>query len=330
MSDLLCHYYCGLEALKLMPEDSLLRRCAEAYPDAFKIGTQGPDFFYYDLLSPKTRAVATAIHTSHVDDFFAAGLRYALNNEPERERALAYLAGFMSHHALDTATHPFIFNRTGRNDHRTRGSRRYSYLHKKYEVLIDTAMAHYLYGKDVIKERPEQCFDITPQTLGFLQDFYAVVLAQVYDTRAAPSAIARALRGARTAVRMSRDESGKKHTALSAAEKVVGEVGALTRILYPDAVNAWPILNLGNRAWQDPTTGRAYTESYPQLFHNAVEKSAEYWKKIEQMIAGQSFTPGDISALFKNLSYLSAQPCEQKECFRYFDKDFIQLLDNFL
>ena len=54
MSDMLNHYCCGREALDALPEHSTMNAIILNHYDAYRLGTQGPDFFYYHHPMPWT------------------------------------------------------------------------------------------------------------------------------------------------------------------------------------------------------------------------------------------------------------------------------------
>lgn len=53
-------------------------------------------------------------------------------------------------YALDVETHPFIFCRTGKFEASQPWTDVYGYMHKMYEVLLDTAMAQYEYKEQAV------------------------------------------------------------------------------------------------------------------------------------------------------------------------------------
>lgn len=328
MSDILNHYRCGKQVFNALPEDNVFTEPVQRRYDAYRIGTQGPDFLYYNILdgvnTKKAVDAAHAIHESHTDAFFTAALCWADEHPKYKDTALAYIAGFVTHQQLDAATHPLIFNKTGcpkTADAKTQ--RRASYLHKKYEMLLDTAMTQYEYGTQAVFDYAEKVFTVTPDTLRFLNKFYADLLPEVYGLSLPPGVLRRSLYKAANIIHLSKDPYGRRTKLLRPIERLVGEEDALSRMFYPMYTNEYRVLNLGHKPWRDPVTGETRNESYPQLFHSAVDNSLKTLYTLSNLFKKRDFTNSDISALFKDVSYLSGRPCSSKESFNYFDPYFV-------
>lgn len=117
MPALYAHLRFGEEVLRYLPSPfpALIRR----YPEAFAIGTQGPDvFFYYrPLKKNELRAKGSRLHALSGQRFFSAQAKKLLAKTKttdieeifRAEGAYAvYLCGFLCHFVLDVACHPFI------------------------------------------------------------------------------------------------------------------------------------------------------------------------------------------------------------------------------
>ncbi|MFI3237638.1 MAG: zinc dependent phospholipase C family protein [Lachnospiraceae bacterium] len=77
----------------------------------FEIGVHGPDimFYYKALQKDPYNMVAHRMHDEPAGPFFEKSLRLIQNLEgQERDKALAYMLGFVCHFALDSSLHPYI------------------------------------------------------------------------------------------------------------------------------------------------------------------------------------------------------------------------------
>lgn len=81
------------------------------YMDYFNIGVHGPDIvFYYHFLNPKDKnKIGYDMHLMYGDDLFSRFKSIYLNH-PEKDKAMAYLCGFICHFALDSTMHPIIYH----------------------------------------------------------------------------------------------------------------------------------------------------------------------------------------------------------------------------
>lgn len=329
MSDILNHYHCAREAFNRLPEESPMTKAIINNFDAFRLGSQGPDFLYYDLIDPHARSAhltAQTIHSSNIDDFFYYGLEFSKKFPEYREAALAYLAGFSSHHALDTNTHPFIFHRTGKYNPNDKETRIYSYLHKLYEVLLDTAMTQYEYSTQAVFQSPEKVFLVSPLTLKFIEAFYDYVLPRAYSMKLPKNTISRSLKHAVRILIHCKDPAGRRKRLVKPLERLLGEEYLLSRMFYPFYTNEFFILNINNAPWKNPVTGEVHTESYPELYHRAVDQSYNNFNALYELSEKENLNPEEVSELFKNRSYLTGLDARDEREIKYFDEAFMKRL----
>ena len=115
------HMVFGKEVTAILPLSA--QGSINRYPELFGIGLQGPDILFYYHPS-ETQAYVLYVHNIHkrpAADFF----RYALVQleklaELEKEKAIAYLMGFLCHFILDSNCHPIVRKHTfpGEASHR--------------------------------------------------------------------------------------------------------------------------------------------------------------------------------------------------------------------
>ncbi len=117
MPALYAHYRFGEEVLKSLP--NCFSAHVEKYPEAFALGTQGPDILFYHRPMKKNdiRAFGTHLHALAAEDFYLDMGKFLLENASgesveeilEKNGAFAaYVCGFMCHFTLDVSTHKYI------------------------------------------------------------------------------------------------------------------------------------------------------------------------------------------------------------------------------
>lgn len=109
MPSCITHQLIAEEAAKLLPPE--LSACANAHPDYYFLGAQGPDvFFFFRPLSQKQMNLGRYLHRYRVYDVFVA-----LTEAPDgassfhRTRMIAYIAGYLCHYCTDVVFHPFVY-----------------------------------------------------------------------------------------------------------------------------------------------------------------------------------------------------------------------------
>lgn len=330
MSDILNHYYCAREAYLALPEEHNLTSIITKYYDAYRLGSQGPDFFYYNIANNYnlTSAIGKLVHTKNIDKFFYYSIKFAQEHPEYSEICLAYLAGFLSHYALDTITHPFIYFRSGKALKEDPATEKFAPLHKLYEVLLDTAMTQYEYSRQAVFENPEKVFIVSDSTLKFLESYYKYILKKVYNLDISGKDIRRALRSAARIIKFSKDPFGRKEKLLKNIEKRFGVDHILSKIFYPMYTNEFHILNMNHREWKNPISGESHYESYPELFHQAIDLTQNFQNHLDSWFMDEALTIDEISEVLGNLSYLSGVDSEEDQNYQYFDNQFIRYLYN--
>lgn len=324
MSDMLNHYCCGREALDALPEHSTMNTIILNHYDAYRLGTQGPDFFYYHHPMPWKGAkplhrYGNLIHKKRVDAFFYYGFKYAFTNERDRDIILSYLAGFSCHHSLDVATHPYIFYKTGHCDSTTPGSRIYSYYHKYFEVLLDVAHYQYEYQKLGCFFPLEKLFTPSPRTLNALEQFFTFIMKYIYGETTPRDCIKDALADTAQLARLFSDPNNRKRHFLQPIERLIQEERLVTRVFYPLYTNEYLVLNVPEEPWQHPCTGETCTDSYPQLFKQAVSDTVHKINMMDNFLDNDNVTVSEVHEMYGNKCYDRAIPCGSDLEMTYFD-----------
>ncbi len=99
-----------------------------------QIGAQGPDPLFYHHYQPWKKnlhatKLGSRLHREKTKPYLEAIIKAASNDEDK-----AWVSGFLTHFALDTSAHPYIFYRTGLYDKKTQENRGY---HLMLERTID-------------------------------------------------------------------------------------------------------------------------------------------------------------------------------------------------
>lgn len=105
MPAIYAHLRFGEEVLKTLPTP--LSETVEKYPEAFALGTQGPDilFYHHPMKKNELRTHGTYLHTFSGAKFFSMQKD---KNAEEKEATAAYLCGFLCHFTLDALCHKYI------------------------------------------------------------------------------------------------------------------------------------------------------------------------------------------------------------------------------
>jgi len=107
MPSFYAHDRFGTALLERMPGD--IRRVCTRFPQLFRVGLQGPDFFFFynPLFKTAIGALGHACHQQSGTEFFAQASAAA-----GTEAAKAYLYGLLAHYCLDSLCHPYVQEQT--------------------------------------------------------------------------------------------------------------------------------------------------------------------------------------------------------------------------
>lgn len=116
MPGFVTHYIFGVNAYKQI-DNSDIHNIIYRNRQAYSLGLQGPDLFYYFMpasLGFKPN-IANIIHKKKTNEFFRQLIASvsSLTRHQDYETAFAYIEGFMGHYLLDTAMHPYVYSRVG-------------------------------------------------------------------------------------------------------------------------------------------------------------------------------------------------------------------------
>lgn len=100
------HYSFGDKCIRTMPLE--YKTIVEKYRDLFDIGVHGPDFFFYDLKEPDVVAYGSDMHCYPARSFFER-CRIVYKTHEEKQAILAYILGFITHFALDSFCHSYVY-----------------------------------------------------------------------------------------------------------------------------------------------------------------------------------------------------------------------------
>lgn len=116
MPGFVTHYVFGVNAYKNLPDPDI-KRIIKERKNAFSLGLQGPDLFFYFMPSSLgfKPNIANIMHKKRTGDFFRSLIDAVsiFDKKKDYEIAYAYIQGFMGHYLLDTTMHPYVYSRVG-------------------------------------------------------------------------------------------------------------------------------------------------------------------------------------------------------------------------
>jgi hypothetical protein len=244
---------------------------------AFLLGNQGPDPFFYTLLSPRLvegKRFGSLMHHEKVAESIEAFRRLVDCPEPAGGLILAYLLGFVCHFTLDSIMHPFVYaQQNAICDAGIKGLDRRdgSTVHGQIEATLDMMMlcrrrgvgiSEYNYTRDVLKG--------SDGTLALLDTAYRALAHEVYAVDLPANAFSRGVKDMRLTIRLLYSPRGVKRRLIGGAERLFARHSFAQAMSPPADVGA--VCDFDNRArdaWADPFTGKISHADFDELYAKA-------------------------------------------------------------
>ncbi len=321
MPDLITHCICAEDGVMLLDSNDIKEEVLKR-KDFLYLGAQGPDFFFYHRSFPwneksQIKHIGNLLHTQRTGEFIVACLDFIKNLENEKEdyyNLIAFVSGYISHYALDTIGHPYIFYFSGvynKNDPKTA---KYSIFHKRLEVIIDILVAkerrNYSFGRikafewiSVAKYMPEIIGRLMSETI-----------MSIHEKEVASSDILCAYRDMRSSIRFLYDSIGVKTKLIGILELFLNKKGEYTKAIYPNRIDERiDYLNKTNKTWNHPCDESTKTiDSFLDILDRSSERTKhllEYaYKYLESKI-----TYEEVVSVFDNLNYKTGNLCSSNQ-----------------
>lgn len=241
----------------------------------YEIGANGPDFLYFHGVNPKNlkeksqvRALGTYCHRKEINSFFKSCLNVIRQeSDPQvKQDEIAYMMGLLSHWALDSVTHPYIFYRTGSGDTISK------FRHHKIESLLDAILLKVKEEKTIKDFKAYKICEVDIDDVRSIARLYVKGAKTVYDTDIKPHQILEALNDWALCQKALYDQSGVKLKCLSNMEEKLHLDGLISAMIIPDKPNdPCDICNLLHETWCHPCDcTKTSTDSFFELYDKAL------------------------------------------------------------
>lgn len=279
---------------------------------------------FYNLLSvfpgKNIRLFQKHFHRYQTQEFFINLLRYIKDSGKMDVDTLSFLVGFISHYALDSTVHPYIFYKTGLFDKNKPNTYKYNNIHTFMETFIDNDMIRRRFKTNPYNFNfSKYCFN----TDCFSDDLNKAINYSFFNTfklKDMDKIYFKSLKQMKFFIKYFRqDKYGIKKNIYkffdSFTSKKTFRFEALS-YYYPlnDRHN---FLNMEHKMWRNPTTyDITSTESFVDLYLKAL--------KISKILVCASFDylngkDIDLEKIFIDNSYVTGLSCNSKKELKYFE-----------
>ncbi len=315
MPGFVTHYIFGVNAYKQI-DNSDIHNIIYRNRQAYSLGLQGPDLFYYFMpasLGFKPN-IANIIHKKKTNEFFRQLMASvsSLTRHQDYETAFAYIEGFMGHYLLDTAMHPYVYSRVGTSiSNRTLGE------HFAIETDIDREVL-WKYKKKHQTDFPHSsCIRLSPRERSVIARILSIAILATYDINVTTRLIKAAMVSFKIESSMLIDEKTYKHNIIQFIEKRTLGYNIISPLLINEVRHVDDPCNLSHERWANPwDKENCSTESVFEIMESAASKYASYMIKMADALDDafeviEDNSPAILEMLCNN-SYNSGLDCRKK------------------
>ena len=305
MPQMVTHYQFGLDVASALEDIAGMTPETRA---AYLLGNQGPDPFFYLLVSPgkaDLMELGELFHAQRPGSFFCAAAQYVHGLDGRRAAiGRAYLSGLACHYLLDRNVHPLVYfwqnaiidadvGLTEADENQ---------IHAEIERDIDEAVLYTRLGATVARLRPADLTLAAPDSvLEIAGEIYAYVASEVYGLRVNETVYGSAVNAWRTLMRVLWSPTGRKRALLAKIEQAITHESSmiLGQAHRPRKATASDFDNADRRPWQDPFTGEVRAESLEDLAKGA---SSQVFALVEAL-SSPEFDQARILGLTGGLNF---------------------------
>ncbi len=323
MPGIVTHFIFGQTVLNnLSTEDRLT---ITKHEQIFNIGTQGPDMFFYyipGLLKRELKQLGLILHKQKTGEFFKRSLIEMDKLEGiEREIAFSYIAGYLTHYALDYKTHKYIYYKTGfRKKGRPISSNKFSILHKNLETNIDIMLYNVLSEETTEKKRTWELLNANRQDANTITKVISRSVEDVYGRYVNKRDVINAILYMKNITKFLGTGADNKNHIYRALKKdlSITDVELKQLEILQNTLNC-DYLNLRKQEWYSPCDiNEKHTETFIDLYLEGVESCIEIISALFDF-CNHKISLDELMIQIGNYSMATGLDCNSDKPFIYYD-----------
>lgn len=279
MPNIITHALCAHDVLQTLKGSALLNDI-HAHPRLYSTASSGPDFLFYYKAYPfqdahaaaQVHAIGESVHREKVNAFYAQAMdEIKAQADPiKKAQWSSFIAGHLTHWALDSCAHPFVFYRSGEMSGKTR------YWHYRYESMLDTLMVQHIKRMSLDATRSYELVHLSADEVDSAAHLYQTIVKQVYNAHASAEVDVYA-QSFRDMMRISRwlfDPHTRLFPWVQRLERHLNQDWNFSsHMVIGKADTVHDILNLNRSTWLHPSTAEASTLSFVDLYEQALVRA---------------------------------------------------------
>ena len=300
------HYLFGQQTYQLLAP-SALKRIIQKYHTVFSLGLQGPDIFFYDVLSflSSKKNPGSVAHTADTKEF----LQYLFESlrifpeKKEQQTAHAYILGFIGHYLLDTKCHPYVYAMT----HYNKKPKGYIGQHIRLETEIDAILLNRCLNKQPSEFHQNETIALSKEQQTTISAMLYYAFSKAYPRLGITRRrIVQAIHAMQLSAKLLYDPTGKKKAVIRRIETVVPGYPLLSPLVPADrSLSLKDPGNVRHRLWQNPWEPELEsTESFFDLFERSLREYTVMLNVIARFFSRQHTAKEEAKAVSRLLGLL--------------------------
>ena len=307
MPNIITHALCAKDILQRLPE-SQLTHAINQHARLYTTASSGPDFLFYYKAYPLQDAKAAAhihqigdmVHRERINAFYirAVDLIRSCPEAALKTQWTSFLAGHLTHWALDSVAHPFVFYRSGEMKGKTQ------YWHYRFESMLDTLMVKEV-KKLPLSKTPSYAFvSLSPNDRSASAKFYQAIVSAVFDRREGIEVFDQAFKDMGLISKWLFDPQTRLFPWVQRIERLLKQDWKFSsHMVIGESDTRHDVLNLSHSPWCHPSDAhKISTESFVDLYHQGVERGVVALQALDAVLNHRQPIE-QLTTVLKNQSY---------------------------
>ncbi len=336
MAGLFSHLIAGKSSASMLDVEH--KRIISENKEAYYLGTQGPDLFFYYYTGQfykSIRPLGSMLHKEKVGKFLSELVYQTkhIKNPQQKEVATAYLLGYMSHYVVDAYTHPYVYFNAGFSTSKTfKFSPLNSMYHRIIEDNIDKVLLDYFYknakeyhdqlGRDVFAEKNKKqikhFFKMSKSDISVISTLLKTAIHSSYDIDIDSSRINAAINQMfLTLTILESNPSSRKKFIILEDHVAFSQVDREQLRLFQEDHCKKDYFNFENRTWSAPWDLSIQSQaSFYDLLVEGINESLDIFKDVLNYMDNK-ITFNEVMDVIKNRSLAHGADCVENIAFKY-------------
>ncbi|SEW45102.1 zinc dependent phospholipase C family protein [[Clostridium] fimetarium] len=269
MPSLATHFLFGQDVFKKV--DISTKHTIKKGLGAFRLGLQGPDIFFYDLLHSviaHDKNIGSKMHTQRTDIFFYHYVDYLKDNGLDNDEiATSYLYGMLCHYSLDCASHPFVYYFTNLHDKSPEGKNKSLSIHCQFESNIDELLYMDRNGKNICDIKRSKFMEISQKEIDVISPIIAHAISETYKCDITANYVRGSIKRGLKINSLLNNKYGVKKPLIGLIEKPIMGSHIGTSLMFTRKLPSRACLNENHEEWHIPFNNTEMYSSFMDLYN---------------------------------------------------------------